>query len=496
MSHAAAQAPSAAPVPKGHPHGLYLLFVTEMWERFSYYGMRALLVLYLITKTSEDNPGLGWTEQKAGSLYGWYTGLVYLTPLFGGWLADRILGTHRSMVIGGWIIAAGHFTLAFTEMAKGSGVGQTAVFLLGLGLIIIGTGFFKPCVSVMVGQLYGPTDPRRDAGFTIFYMGINLGAFFSGLVCGTLGEKVGWHWGFGSAGVGMVLGLIAYHIGRPRLLRGIGLPPSQVDAKGSAETLVCGKCSYPAVGLPTDAPCPECGSMTRVDPATAPLTSVDKQRIAVIFIMAFFVIFFWTAFEQAGSSMNAFAYEKTNRTIFGWEFPATWFQSVNPAIILLFAPVFAWSWVRLARRGLNPNTPVKFAMGLMLLAVGFVFMIFGALEVKNGGLASPVWLMAAYLFHTWGELCLSPIGLSMVTKLSPVRLVSLMMGVWFLANFASNLLSGYLFAYSDRIAKGEVFTLLGGEADFFLILVLAPMAAGLVLLLLSPVLRRMMHGKG
>lgn len=437
------------------PPGLWVLCLTEMWERFSYYGMRALLVFYLTARLDDpENPGLGWSSESAGKLYGWYTGLVYLTPLLGGFLADKFLGTHRSMVLGGWILAAGHFLLAMTELF-GSGTASVGTFLLGLLCIIIGTGFFKPCVSVMVGQLYSEDDPRRDSGFTFFYMGINVGATLAGLVAGTLGERVGWHYGFGAAGVGMVAGLLLYLFLRPRTLAGIGLP-------------------------------------RKPHPTTAgtspPLDGLAWRRIGVIFLLAFFLIFFWTGFEQSGTSMNVFALEKTDRTVADSEFPATWYQSVNPFFILVFAPVFAWLWVWLDRRGRQPSTPVKFGIGLLLLGLGFLFMVGGASRAREGEKAGPYWLVGAYWLHTWSELCLSPVGLSMVTRLAAEKVRSLMMGVWFLSNFVSNLLAGYLFAYKSTIESAGWFW--GGEVDFYFLLVLAPAAAGLVVLALAPTIYR------
>ena len=435
------------------PRGLYLLFLTEMWERFSYYGMRALLVLFLVATTG--NGGFGWSQESASRLYGWYTGLVYLTPLIGGWLADRFIGTHRSLLIGGAIIAAGHFSLALTGT-------NSAFFYAGLGLIIVGTGFFKPNVSTMVGQLYPPKDERRDAGFTIFYMGINLGALIGTLLCGYLGEsaKWGWHYGFGAAGVGMVLGLVAYATLRARILGPLGM------AAASAE---------------------------RVRHAPVPLTSLEKSRIAAIFIVAFFVIFFWAAFEQAGSSMNIFALENTRRLLFGMEIPASWFQSVNPAIILIGGPLMAALWPRLARMGREPSTPTKMALGLFFLAAGFVVLVFGALSTRGGQLASPLWLVAAYTLHTIGELCLSPVGLSLVTKLAPARFASLLMGTWFLANFFANLTGGYLAGAMAAIKSGSYFSVLGGAADFYLIFVVTSAMAGALLLALSPFLNRLMQ---
>ncbi len=480
--------PQGTKARKGQPSGLWVLFITEMWERFSYYGMRALLVFYLVAKTSGDNPGFGWSEGNASELYGWYTGLVYLTPIAGGWIADKFLGTHRSMLVGGWIIAAGHFCLALTELfghtttgpvTMATAPGPFLTFMTGLVLIIIGTGFFKPCVSVMVGQLYGADDPRRDSGFTIFYMGINVGAFLSGVVAGTLGEKIGWHWGFGSAGVGMILGLIVYQIFRPVFLHGIGLPPHHAPEHEAGHE-----------------PTPEEVYQAEVDEyeRTRPITRIDWDRMAVVMILGIFAIAFWIAFEQAGSSLNLFALNRTDRVVAGYEFPATWYQSINPAAIVLFAPVFAWLWIWLDRRGMQPSTPVKFAMGLMLLSVAYVAMIGGALQADSAGLAQPHWLLIMYTMVTMGELCLSPVGLSMVTKLSPARYTSLMMGLYFGTYFVSNLAAGYLASFSKKIENGEVFTLIGGQADFFLVLAVVPAIIGLLVLAVSPIIKRMMHG--
>ena len=466
------------------PKGLWVLFIAEMWERFSYYGMRALLVLYLIASTSEElangapnvNPGFGWTEDAAYLLYGLYTWAVYLTPILGGWLADRFLGTHRSMILGGWIIAAGHITLAGTELfgitageavTLQTGPGALLCFVAGLVLIIIGTGFFKPCASVMVGQLYTGADVRRDGGFTIFYMGINVGALLAPLVAGTLGEAVGWHWGFGSAAVGMILGITAYQVFRSRYLEGIGLPPERVPR--AAET-----------------------------PAQVRLSRVEWQRIGVIAILAFVGnIAFWTAFEQAGSSMNVFAAQSTDRTLWGLlesAFPATWYQAVNPAVVIIFAPILAWLWVFLGERRLNPSTPMKFAIGLWLLGLAFLAMVFGAMEARSDGLAGAHWLLITFVVYTWGELCLSPVGLSMVTKLAPARLQSMLMGVWFFSFSLSNLLAGLVARYSIRLESGEATFLIDGLPGFYLLLVVAPVLTGVLIWLISPLLRRWMHG--
>ncbi|MBN1909405.1 MAG: peptide MFS transporter [Pirellulales bacterium] len=499
---------------KGQPSGLWVLFITEMWERFSYYGMRALLVFYLVSKTTADNPGFGWEAGSAAQFYGWFTCFCYLTPLVGGLLADKFLGTHRSMLVGGVFIAMGQFCLAATEfwglanvdcVLLGTAPAHFLTFMAGLFLIIIGTGFFKPCVSVMVGQLYSSDDPRRDSGFTIFYMGINVGALLSTLIAGTLGEKVGWHWGFGSASAGMLLGLVVYSIARPFFLKGVGLPPHHQP-------------EHEADHQPT----PEQIKQAEIDEheRTRPLTRVDWDRMAVIVILSLFSVFFWAAFEQAGTSLNLFAKDATNRDLAfvesigipsleqhlpaSWQdwrslfrpFPATWFQSVNPLAIVIFAPVFAWLWVRLEKRKLQPSTPMKFAIGLVLLAVGNSAMIFGALQASANGLAGPHWLLITYIVATWGELCLSPVGLSMVTKLSPARYTSLMMGVYFLMMSLSNLTAGYVASsasyFVERGEAGEGW--LAGQADFFVILTVVPIVIGAIVMALVPSIKRMMHG--
>ena len=540
------------PIETKHPPGLWVLFITEMWERFSYYGMRAILVLYLIASTAafleggeaNTNPGFGWTEADAYVLYGVYTFMVYLTAIFGGVLADRFLGTHRSMLVGGWIIAGGHIMLAATEFSGvtvGEAVtfqtspGALVTFLLGLSMIIVGTGFFKPCVSVMVGQLYREHDPRRDSGFTIFYMGINLGAFLSPLVAGTLGETIGWHWGFGSAAVGMITGLTFYQIYRAKYLREIGLaPPNRGEAGRSlavAAALISGMVAIPLVPLllwwtgGLGSIVEFWGSITETNTqqtiafivitgaiVAAILWFIFAQRkgergpLGVIFILAFLGnIFFWAAFEQAGSSMTVFAAEETDRTIGGMlegdGFPASWYQSVNPLCILIFAPVFAWLWVWLARKRLNPSTPMKFAWGLWLLGLAFLAMVVGAIDAREG-LAGPQWLLITYIVVTWGELCLSPVGLSMVTKLSPARLQSFMMGVWFFTFALSNLLAGIVARFSTKFlpdletgAPAELeFFGMEGLPGFFMMLVVGPFAAGILILVLTPVLKRMMKG--
>jgi POT family proton-dependent oligopeptide transporter len=439
--------------PARQPPGLFLLFGVEMWERFSFYGMRAFLVLFLVSTAG----GFGWSKEQASHLYGWYLGLVYLTPLLGGYLADRFLGTHRAIIIGGIVIASGHFCLA---------VPAKPTFFLGLCLIILGTGFFKSNISTMVGQLYTEGDRRRDAAFTIFYMGINLGAAIGQIVCPKLAYRYNWHLGFSAAGFGMVLGLVVYLLLKRRFLGSIGDVPAGRRAKAD-----------------------------QVTAAKEPLSSLEKQGIAAIAILAFFNIFFWMAFEQAGSSMTFFAEERTRRTFLGINLLAPYFQSVNPIAIITLAPVFAWMWTRWEARGGAPSTPVRFALGLFLLGAGFVVLVIGARLSDGGVRVSPLWLISTYVLHTCGELCLSPIGLSMVTKLAPKRFASLAMGAWFFSWFVADLSAGLVAATVEKVEKGHFFHLLGGQADFFLMFVISTFVAGLALLGLSPVVKRLMAGR-
>jgi POT family proton-dependent oligopeptide transporter len=435
------------------PPGLFLLFGVEMWERFSFYGMRAFLTLFLISKAG----GFGWNKEQASHLYGWYQGLVYLTPLLGGYLADRLIGTHRSLIIGAIIIASGHFCLAIPAQPT---------FFLGLALIILGTGFFKSNISTMVGQLYSEKDRRRDAAFTIFYMGINLGASMGQIVCPKLADAFNWHVGFSAAGFGMVLGLVVYLIFKRRFLGTIGdVPARRIHQSEKAST------------------------------AKQPLTTLEKRGIAAIAILAFFNIFFWMAFEQAGSSMTFFAEEHTRRMFLGLNFLAPYFQSVNSISVILLAPVFAWMWTRLEARGWAPSTPVRFALGLFLLGSGFIVLVVGARLSDGGARVSPLWLIVTYVLHTCGELCLSPIGLSMVTKLAPARFASLAMGAWFFSFFISDLLAGFIAGAVEKVEQGQVFHLLGGQADFFLMFVVSTFAAGIALLTVSPLVKRLMAGR-
>ncbi len=516
----------------GHPPGLFLLFMVEMWERFSYYGMRGLLVLYLIRRTAETagvageietNPGRGWSRAEASTLYGWYTGLAYLFPIVGGLVADKMIGTHRSMLVGGILISLGHIILGISGIGElANGHAGMSLFVMGLAVIVLGTGHFKPTVSVMVGQLYPPGDPRRDGAFTIFYMGINLGAFICAFVCGTLGEKVGWHWGFGSAAVGMLAGLFMYMIGKPLFLKGIGDSPKPDAGKASmlflAGSLVVSALFayvYYVGGIA------KLGSLV-ADLAQHPTLSMaiiavliagvlgwtgwflsinrpeDRGAVLSILIFMLFNAFFWVAFEQAGSSFNIFTEQNTDRMIGTFEVPATWFQSVNAGLIFILAPIFAAIWTTLGRRRVNPSQPIKIALGLIFLGVGFLFMVWaGQIATGAGGTAKAgMWLiLMTYFWHTVGELCLSPTGLSYVTKAAPVKFVSLLMGIWFISSFIANLGGGLIAAQVESIEKGE--TKLpwnfGGQADFFFLFVVSSIGAGLLILALTPLLKMLMR---
>lgn len=479
----------------GHPRGLSTLFFTEMWERFSYYGMRALLILFMTASASAG--GLGFDTASAGAIYGLYTSMVYMTTLPGGWIADRLIGQRRAVLYGGIIIATGHFCMAFSSLST---------FYIGLFLIVIGTGLLKGNVSVIVGRLYGKNDIRRDAGFSIFYMGINLGAGISPLVCGYLGQNVNWHVGFATAGVGMTLGIIQYVLG--------------------------GKNLGDAGMLPTPAESPEAGARLRRNAAVIgglllvvlvafgigastgaiPITAVQVANAAGVLLLAIVVIFFgwlftssnwtpeerkklyaigalfiaasvfWSVFEQAGSTLNLFADRNTHNVILGWSYPSSWFQSLNSAFLVIFAPVFAWFWLRLARNGREPSSPAKFAAGLILVGAGFAVLIWAAKMAEQGVQVSPLWLTATYFLHTCGELCLSPVGLSAMTKLAPVRITGLMMGVWFLATAVGNFMGGRVSGLYESMALHSLF----GAVGLFAI------GAGILLFLVVKPIKRLM----
>ena len=487
--------PAATAAAIGHPRGLYTLFFTEMWERFSYYGMRAMLVLFMVDAV---RGGMGLTDKMATSIYGIYTSTVYLMSLPGGWLGDRLLGAQRAVWYGGIVIALGHFTLA---------IPRTETFYLGLLLVVVGSGTLKPNMSAMVGELYPEGGARRDAGFTIFYMGVNLGAATGPFVCSALGEKINWHLGFAAAGVGMVFGLIQFRFSRHLLgaagvVRGHDLPLNRWERAGLviAIAAVAVFITLSLAGVIRFDPVAIARSMTYAIVAIGliyfvyvflfcGLDKVEKERVSVIIVLFLASAFFWAGFEQAGSSFNLFAERYTARylSLFNYEVPAGWFQSLGAVFIIAFAPVFAWIWVRLARRNLDPSIPVKFALGLLLLAIGFVVMAAAAAVVAGGHKAAPTWLIMTYLIHTFGELCLSPVGLSSVTKLAPRRLVGQMMGTWFLATSLGNLTAGLL-------AGGFKADDLKSWPTLYLQIAIAPAIAGILLVFLARPIKRLMIG--
>ncbi|MFZ6843614.1 peptide MFS transporter [Undibacterium sp. RuTC16W] len=493
----------------GHPDSLFVLFFTEMWERFSYYGMRALLVLFLVTEVAKG--GWGWTRADATALYGWYTGLVYLTPILGGYIADRILGSRRAVVLGGFVIAAGHACLLFDT---------PTMFYTGLGLVVAGTGLFKPNISAIVGQLYTKdNEGGRDGGYTLFYMGVNSGAFFGILLCGYIGEKISWSLGFGLAGAFMMLGAVQFYFAQG-IFGQIGLSKSQKTEEVVHE---------------------------EAEP------HIVADRLKAICVFSFFTIFFWFAFEQSGGSMTIFAADYTDRTLAGtsgmtfkiintlitiiptfilswllvklfggtakkylmsnillvvcmaliwslviWmlsrEFsldqssvPATWFGVLNSFFIVILAPMFSKIW----EKYWNPSGPVKFGVGLILLGLGFAALSYGSASIPAGAKTasvSMVFLIVAYLFHTMGELCISPVGLSYISKLAPPRLLGLMFGVWYVNTAIANKLAGFTGSYIDHIS--ETYSL----STFFLIFTIIPITAGLVFMMLNKWMHRKMHG--
>jgi POT family proton-dependent oligopeptide transporter len=479
----------------GHPRGLSTLFFTEMWERFSYYGMRALLILFMTAPLASG--GLGFDTATAGAIYGLYTSMVYMTTLPGGWVADRLIGQRRAVLYGGIIIAAGHFSMAFSSLST---------FYLGLFLIVIGTGLLKGNVSVIVGQLYSKEDTRRDAGFSIFYMGINLGAFIAPLICGYLGQKVSWHTGFAAAGVGMTIGVIQYVLGG-RHLGDAGVHPAPAESPRAAARLrrnaglIAGLLAAAIVAFAIGA---STGAI-----AITPLQVADAAGVGLLAIVVFFfgwlftssnwtpderkklyvigVLFlaaalFWSVFEQAGSTLNLFADRNTATVLLGWSFPSSWFQSLNSLFLIIFAPIFAWLWIRMGQRRNEPSSPAKFALGLLLVGAGFAILIWAARMAEQGVLVSPMWLTATYLLHTWGELCLSPVGLSAMTKLAPARIAGLMMGVWFLATSVGNFIGGRVASFYEAFALPTLF----GAVGVFAI------GAGVVLFLVVRPIKRLM----
>ncbi len=495
----------------GHPRGLSTLFMTEMWERFSYYGLRPLLVLFMAAALADG--GFGFDRGQASAIVGIYAALVYLMSLPGGWIADRWLGLRRAIFSGAVLITAGHLSIGLSGLA-GAGTAGKVFFFLGLLLIVLGTGLLKPNISAIVGDLYPEGGARRDAGFSIFYMGINIGAFAGQLITGYLGEQVGWHWGFGAAGVGMAFGLIWFWLRAKETLGPIGQdivrdpdPAVQAAREGRVKAITFGVLGLIAVVfalgalgiLPLDAQVIG-QSMTYILIGLAALfflyvlflggiTADEKKRVLVIMVLFIFAAVFWSAFEQAPTSLNLFAADFTDRMVGAFEVPATWFQSINSLFVIAFAPVFAWVWVALSKtRGGDLSAPAKFALGLALAGVGFALMIPAANRIAAGGastLVSPWWLVGSYFFQTLGELSLSPVGLSSMTKLSPRKFVGQMMGIWFLAASVGNLIGGLVGGHVDPENVSQI-------PQLFTTTTLFLFGAAVILALLIVPIRKMM----
>jgi POT family proton-dependent oligopeptide transporter len=477
----------------GHPRGLSTLFFTEMWERFSYYGMRALLILFMTAPVAAG--GLGFDTAVAGAVYGLYTSMVYMTSLPGGWIADRLIGQRRAVLYGGIIIASGHFSMAFPSVTT---------FYVGLALIVAGTGLLKGNAAVIVGALYGPKDSRRDAGFSIYYMGINLGAFVAPLVCGYLGQRVNWHFGFAAAGFGMVLGLIQYVAGG-KFLADAGLRPAPAGSAEDAARLKSraqrfggiGCAAVVAFSLAMYAGVLPITAKQIADAAGYALllivvvffawlflggdwTASERKRLYAIAVLFVASAIFWSEFEQAGSTLNLFGDRATRTSVLGWEFPSSYFQSLQPLFIITFAPVFAWIWLRLGRR--DPSSPAKFGLGLLFVGSGFALLVVAAALARGGVKVQPWWLVATYLLHTFGELSLSPVGLSATTKLAPERVVGLMMGVFYLAISVGNFIGGRLSSLYGSMPLPQLFGAIAAVG----------LGAGLVMFALTPPIRRLM----
>ncbi len=493
----------------GHPKGLFVCFATEMWERFSYYGMRALLILYL-TKHWE------FSDATSYLIYGAYTSLVYIMPVFGGMLADQILGSKKAVTYGAILLVLGHTGMAIESNQQ--------IFYLSLALIVSGVGFLKPNISTMVGSLYKEGDPRRDSGFTIFYMGINIGAFSASLLCGYLGETYGWAYGFGAAGIGMLIGLIIFLWGQ-KYLQGLAEPPSEKYkeismgisyeywAYISGIIMVFGSWflvqNQEIVGTMLGGFGAICILIWLIY-ALFKCTPEERDRLIVVGILILFSLIFWALFEQAGSSLNILTDRGVDRSIFGWAVPASMFQSLNAGFIFTLAPFFAMLWIALAKRGMEPSTSLKFSIGIIFVGLGFLVLVFG-MQSSSGIQTGVIWIILIYLLHTLGELCLSPVGLSSVTKLSPQRIVGMMMGMWFLASAAGNYVASLiargtagdpLLIIAEKIylevnfLPADQFTMLqkNGFIDVYTNVGLIAIGCGLFLALLTPVLKKLMHG--
>ncbi len=489
-------------IPDTHPTGLRTLFFTEMWERMSYYGMRALLVLFMVDTI--ENGGLGFSDQTATALYGLYTAAVYMVMLPGGWIADRLLGAQKTVWYGGITIMCGHFILAIPSFYT---------FFIGLLFVIIGTGLLKPNISAIVGELYLPNDPRRDAGFTIFYMGINLGGALGPLICSALGESetFGWHYGFAAAGIGMLFGLAQFYISAQRLGEA-GLKPSlnPDDPEDRKKIRTGWRFVLAGMGIVLIVTGLLLGQMISIDPQVlaenatfliaaiaaayffylfvyGELSEIEKKRLVVIIILFIASAIFWAGFEQAGSSLTLFAERYTDRMVGSFEIPAGWFQSLNPTFIIVLAPLYSALWIGLARRHMDPSTPAKFAIGLIILALGFAVMVGAAQLVVAGNKVLPTWLIFTYLLHTMGELALSPVGLSAMTKLAPKRYVGQMMGVFFLGASLGNIIAGLIAGEFKAEAVDQM-------PDLYIQIVWTSAGCGLLLALFTRPIRKLMGG--
>ena len=493
----------------GHPKGLFVCFATEMWERFSYYGMRALLILYL-TKHWE------FTDATSYLIYGAYTSLVYIMPVFGGMLADQILGSKKAVTYGAILLVFGHLGMTVESNEQ--------IFYLSLALIVSGVGFLKPNISTMVGALYEEGDPRRDSGFTIFYMGINIGAFTATLLCGYLGEEIGWAYGFGAAGIGMLLGLFIFLWGQ-KYLEGLAEPPSNkymtkvngisfenwAYISGVVMVLITWflvQNSQLVGQLLGGFGVIFIGAWLLY--ALLKCAPEERDRLIVVGILILFSLIFWALFEQAGSSLNILTDRGVDRVIFGWEVPASMFQSLNAGFIFTIAPLFALLWIALAKRNMEPSTPIKFSIGIVLVGLGFLALVYG-MNSSEGLQTGVIWIVLIYLLHTLGELCLSPVGLSSVTKLSPQRIVGFMMGMWFFASAAGNYVASLIAKGTAgdpvlKIAERIYFQVMNlpedtftfnqknGFMDVYTDVGLIAIGCGIFLAIITPLLRKLMHG--
>ena len=484
----------------GHPKGLFVCFATEMWERFSYYGMRALLILYL-TKHWE------FSDATSYLIYGAYTSLVYIMPVFGGMLADQILGSKKAVTYGAILLVFGHLGMTVENSEQ--------IFYLSLALIVSGVGFLKPNISTMVGALYEEGDPRRDSGFTIFYMGINIGAFTATLLCGYLGEQVGWAYGFGAAGIGMLFGLMIFLWGQ-KYLEGLAEPPSKkyLEKVPGMKGITYEYWAYMSGILMVAATWFLVQNSQLVGQllggfgvvfigawllyALFRCDSEERDRLIVVGILILFSLIFWALFEQAGSSLNILTDRGVDRVIFGWEVPASMFQSLNAGFIFTIAPLFAMLWIALAKRNMEPSTPIKFSIGIILVGLGFLALVYG-MKSSEGLQTGVLWIILIYLLHTLGELCLSPVGLSSVTKLSPQRIVGFMMGMWFFASAAGNYVAGLIAKATASESSGnssEIFDIVQKQSfmDVYTDVGLMAIGCGILLAVITPILKKLMHG--